>query len=92
MNDLYREVDNLRHKINDSLDDRSSSLAQNLVKEVQRLEDDIQTGKNSQSLRVQAKKIIDILHHMKSTSVMSGQDSDRFYKIFEEIEQKLRRM
>jgi len=89
---IYREVDNLRYKINDSLDDRNNSLAQNLVREVQRLEDDLQVGKNTQSLRAQTKKIIDILQRMKSTSAMSIQDTDRFYRIFEEIEQKLRRL
>lgn len=92
MNDLYREIESLRHKINDSLDERSNPLAQSLVREVQRLEDDIQTSKNPQSLRAQTKKIVEILHHMKSTSVMSSQDTSRFHKIFEEIEQKLRRL
>ena len=92
MSDLYREVINLRHKLNNVIDDPNHSASQSLKKEVQGLEDDMQVKKNSKSLESRVVKVINSLKQAEHAGVISQSDVNYLHKQFEEIQQELRKM
>lgn len=91
MSDLYREVINLRHKLNNVIDDPSHSAAQALKKEVQALEDDFQVKKNARSLEARVVKVIQKIKQAEHALVISQSDINYLHRQFEDIQQELRR-
>ena len=92
MSDLYREVINLRHKLNNVIDNPSHPSAQALKKEVQALEDDMQVKKNPKSLESRVVRVINTLKQAEHAGVISQSDVNNIHKQFEEIQQELRKL
>src|SRR3989344_4998106 len=90
MNDLYRDVINLRHKLNNVIDDHSHPSSQALKREVQRLEDEMQVKKPLKSLESRVKQVIDCLKQAERACVISQADINYLHRQLEVILQSLR--
>ncbi len=91
MSDLYKQVINLRHKLNNVIDNHGHPVAKSLKKEVQALEDDIQVKKNVRSIEARVVKVIHALKQAEHAVVISQSDINYLHRQFEEMQQELRK-
>lgn len=90
--DLYKEVQKLRFKIQDMLDDHAHQLGQSLKRDIQRLEDEMEMSKNPRVLEDRIKGIQRTLVAVgENDQVMDHHHSDMLHDIFEDMRMKLRR-
>ena len=90
--DIYKEVQRLRFKIQDMIDDNSHQLAQALKRDIQRLEDEIEMSKSPRSLEERIKGIQrTLIAAGESNQVMNQSHSDMLHDIFEDMRMALRR-
>lgn len=92
MDELYKEIVQFQHRVNDWLDDPAHQSAQNLKREVQKLEDDAQSRKNAYSLEDQTKRVIQSLEHVGNEQAMSHGHVDELVNQCEDIIEKLRKL
>jgi len=92
---IYRDVQNLRFKVHDLLDDRAHPVAQALKNEVQRLEDEMEMSKKPRSLEDRIKAIQQHLAHAKTSAeinIMNVEHLDFLHDRFEDMRRGLRRL
>jgi hypothetical protein len=92
--DIYREVQKLRHKLQDLVDDPGHQLARRLKDEIQRLEDEIEMSKKPRSLEDRVKVI---QRHLVAAgegggnAIMNIDHADFLHDAFEDLRRGLRR-
>lgn len=92
---FYREVQNLRFKLQDLLDDRNHPIAQTLRNEVQRLEDEMEMSKRPRALEDRIKSIQQHLSRVQSdnqVNIMNVEHADMLHDRFEGMRMNLRRL
>lgn len=90
--DIYKQVQSLRLKVQDLLDDHTHQLAQSLKREVQRLEDEIEMNKSPRSLEDKLKGIQRLLQTIENdTKIMNAHHADMLHDRFEDLRMTLRR-
>lgn len=92
---LYQEVQRLRFKLHDLLDDHRHPLAQTLKQEVQRLEDEMEMSKRPRSLEDRIKGIQQHLRRAQNDNqidIMDIRHIDFFDDSFEGMRMNLRRL
>lgn len=91
---LYNQVRNLEFKVKDALDDPTSSAAQALRNELQRLEDEFEMHKTPRALEERVLSIKHMLETPRSTenSYMSVDDAVTFYDDFEDMRRAIRKL
>jgi hypothetical protein len=93
--ETYREVQRLRFKVQDLLDDPAHRLARVLRDEVQRLEDEIEMSKKPRSLEDRVKVI---QRHLVAAEaggddrIMDAEHADFLHDAFEDLRRTLRRL
>ena len=92
MDTIYKDIRRFQNKCNDCIDDRSASSARALQKEVQRLEDEAQVGKNPKSLENRVKSVMSKLDQVGKAGAMSHGDVSALENQCESFIQKLRRL
>jgi len=75
---FHREVESMQRKLPICLDDRSSPIAKELLKNFQKLEDEVQVGKSPATLNIRLKRIKSLLKKAVNNKVMSYSDGDNF--------------
>jgi len=91
--ELYREVQSLRHKVHDLIDDHAHALARTLKDEVQRLEDEIEMNKKPRSLEDRIKSIEQYLEHARRDSqFMDTHHVVMLHDKFKDMRMDLRRL
>jgi len=90
---LYREVEDLEHRVHDSTDRPDDSAAEQLERHIIALRDGIESNRKPRDIENRIKQIQSILDRAKHTtgSYMSISDADRYYRIFEDMRMGLRR-
>lgn len=71
MDQLYKQILRFQSKSNDYIDDHSLAVSRSLKAAIQRLEDDVQVKKNSQSIISQAQKVTALLESAGEHNAMS---------------------
>lgn len=91
---LYQEVRNLKHKLQDLIDDHSHELARALKNEVQRLEDEMESSKKPRSLEDRIKSIQQHLDRAKNDQqgVMDVRHVNMLDDKFDDLRMGLRRL
>jgi len=92
---LYREVQGLRHKVHDLIDDHAHAIARALKDEVQRLEDEMEVSKKPRSLEDRIKSIQHHLERAKNDSQASVMDVRHAVMLddrFDDLRMSLRRL
>ncbi|HTE22416.1 MAG TPA: hypothetical protein VK674_05250 [Candidatus Limnocylindria bacterium] len=92
--DIYREVQRLRYKLQDLLDDPAHRLARTLRDEVQRLEDEIEMSKKPRSLEDRVKLIqrqLVAAGDGGANRIMDIEHADFLHDAFEDLRRTLRR-
>ncbi len=92
MDQFYNQVVQFQRRVNDWLDDRSSSTARSLQTEVQRLEDDVQTRKNSRTVEARVMSVMRLLNQAGNSGAMSHPHADELMQQCENFRQQLRKM
>ncbi|HEX3568381.1 MAG TPA: hypothetical protein VHT70_01760 [Candidatus Saccharimonadales bacterium] len=89
---LYKQVRNMEFRVHDALDRPQDGDAQSLVREVKRLEDEMEMAKSPRSLEDRIKSIQEMLWQVRSREggYMSVDDADEFWHIFEDMRRMLR--
>lgn len=93
--ELYKEVQKLRYRLQDRLDDPSHRIAQTLKAEVQRLEDEMEMSKKPRSLEDRIKVIqrhLVTAQDGPNTVVMNVEHADELHDAFEDMRMALRRL
>lgn len=91
--ELYKDVQRLRFKIQDFIDDHAHDLAQSLKREVQRLEDEMEMSKSPRSLEDRIKGIQrNLLAAQDDGKAMSPGHADELHDRFESLRMSLRRL
>jgi hypothetical protein len=88
--EAYKEVQSLRFKLQDYLDDHAHAIAQSLKREVQRLEDEMEMSKSPRSLEDRIKGIQRQLQ--SAQGAMSVEHADWLHDRFESLKMSLRRL
>lgn len=92
---IYQEVQKLRFKVQDLLDDHAHALAQSLKREVQRLEDEMEMSKKPRSLEDRIKVIQRQLVTAGSggeNRIMDIEHANLLHDAFEDLRRTLKRM
>ena len=90
---LYKEVQQLRHKLHDLIDDQAHQVARTLKDEVQRLEDEMEVSKKPRSLEDRIKSIQRNLEHAKRDSrLMDVRHASMLDDKFDDLRMSLRRL
>jgi len=92
--DIYREVQKLRYKVQDLLDEPGHRLARTLRDEVQRLEDEIEMSKKPRSLEDRVKTIqrhLVLAGEGGENRIMNDEHADLLHDAFEDLRRSLRR-
>ena len=92
--DIYREVQKLRFKVQDLLDDPGHQLARALRAEVQRLEDEIEMSKKPRSLEDRIKLVqrhLVVAGEGGTNRIMDRQHADLLHDAFEDLRRTMRR-
>lgn len=92
MDQLYKEIVSFQFKVNDQIDDHSHAIAKTLKREVQQLEDEVQTRKNPRSVEHRVKGIIQILEQAGHAEVMSHEHVHHFVHECEDFRKKLQQL
>lgn len=93
MEPLRQQVIVTQRKINDLMDKPSDPAAMSLKREVQGLEDDLQSQKNPITIEDRVKHIIHLLEGpAKANRIMNYEHLDMFKHWFEHLRETLRRM
>jgi hypothetical protein len=93
--ELYKEVQKLRYKLQDLLDEPGHRLAQTLKVEVQRLEDEMEMSKKPRSLEDRVKTIqrhLVTAQEGGGNTIMNVEHADYLHDAFEDFRMHLRRM
>jgi hypothetical protein len=89
--DIYRDVQRLRFKLQDLIDDHAHALAQTLKNEIQRLEDEIEMNKKPRSLEDRIKSIQRQLVAVGDNGqVMNMEHADQLHDRLEDLRRALR--
>lgn len=93
MENLRQQVISMQRKINDLMDAPKDPAAQQLAREVQGLEDDLQVSKNPRTIEDRVKRILQIIRgNAKSARIMNYEHLDMLEQWFETLRQQLRKM
>ncbi len=92
MDQIHKEIIDFQHKLRDYIDDRSSSVAQALEQEVQRLEDDAQVNKNPRSVEERVKNIMRMLEQAAEAEVMTSAHADELGDCCEDFRKELQKL
>lgn len=92
MDQLYKEIVSLQHRCNDYIDDNTTNVARSLRQEVQRLEDEAQTGKNPRSLEDRIKQVIRLLEQAGEDETISHGHANELVDQCEDLRQKLQKL
>lgn len=92
MDELHKHVVAFQHRCNDYIDDDSSSAAQELRREVQRFEDEVQVHKNPRSVENRVKQVIQLLHKTAEHSAMSEGHADELIDRCEDFRRELQKL
>jgi hypothetical protein len=92
--DIYKEVQKLRHKFQDLVDEPAHRLARAIKDEIQRLEDEIEMSKKPRSLEDRVKIV---QRHLAAAgegganAIMNAEHADYLHDAFEDLRRTLRR-
>ena len=92
MNHFYKKILAFQHKTNDYIDDHSHHVAQSLKQAVQRLEDDVQVGKNVHSIDADLKQVISLLEKAQDNEVMSHHHTLELLRLSENFREEARKI
>jgi len=90
---LYHEIEDLEHRVHDSMDKPQDHMAEDLHRQIIALQDDIESSRNPRDLENRMKQIQSLLDRARHTpdSYMSISDADRYWRIFEQLRLSLRK-
>lgn len=90
---LHHQAEDLEHRMRDSTDHHDDPSAERLRREIEALQDHLETGRKPRDLENQVKQIQALLEKARRTpdSFMSIPDADRYYRIFEDMRMGLRK-
>ena len=93
MENLRKQVISMQHKIKDLMDAPKDPAAQQLNREVQGLEDDLQVSKTPRTIEDRVKRILQIIRgNAKAARIMNYEHLDMLEQWFENLRQQLRKM
>ena len=92
MQDIYKQIVAVQHKCRDYLDQPQAAAAQQLTKEIQRLEDEAQSNRNPRSLEDRIKGIIRLLDGLDDETVMDPHHVDDLRDRLEDIRNDVRKL
>lgn len=78
MDQFHKEVESMQRRLPGCIDDPSSSTARELVKNFQKLEDEVQVGRSGATLQNRLKTINKLIKKAVNEKVMSYGDADNY--------------
>lgn len=87
--ELYKDVQRLRYKLQDFLDDPAHNIAQSIKRDIQRLEDEMEMSKSPRSLEDRAKGIQNQLQSL-TDQVMDKRHADEIHDGLDELRRGLK--
>lgn len=88
-----RRARDLEHKIKDYLDDPSNPVAQRLINESRKIEDDFQTRRNPRSIEDHIRQVVHIFDELRrfETPIMDAQHARWLHDQYEHLQMSLRK-